>query len=96
VLRNCQLHVGEIGQHPFQAGLIVRNNRKWLTVALSGEHCLLVSDARDESGRDLLSQMKEGDRLFTPQSKLDQARMTRAFVGSTGLKTQTYAPPGAD
>jgi methionyl-tRNA formyltransferase len=95
VLRDCQLHVGEIGHHPFQAGLIVRNNRKWLTVALSGEHCLLVADARDESGRDLLSEMKEGDRLFTPQSKLDQARMTRAFVGSAGLKTQTYAPPGA-
>jgi methionyl-tRNA formyltransferase len=96
VLRNCQLHVGEIGHHPFQAGLIVRNNRKWLTVALGGAYCLLVSDARDESGSDLLLQMKEGDRLFTPQSKLDRARMTRAFFGSTGLKTQTYASSGAD
>jgi hypothetical protein len=55
-----------------------------------------VSDARDESGSDLLLQMKEGDRLFTPQSKLDRARMTRAFFGSTGLKTQTYASSGAD
>ncbi len=94
VLRNCQLHVGEIGHHPFQIGLVIRNNRKWLTVALGGEHCLLVSDARDENGRDLLPHIKDGDRLFTPQSKLDEAKMTRAWVTADGLKTQVFAPSG--
>jgi methionyl-tRNA formyltransferase len=95
VLRSCQLHVGEIGHHPFQRGLVVRNNQKWLTIALGGEHCLLVSDARDENGRDLLPRIKEGDRLFTPQSMLDKATMTRAWVTAAGLKTQLYAPSGA-
>jgi methionyl-tRNA formyltransferase len=94
VLRSCQLHVGEIGHHPFQVGLVVRNNRKWLTIALGGQHCLLVSDVRDENGRDLLPHIKEGDRLFTPQSKLDQAQMTRAWVTANGLKTQVYMPRG--
>ena len=92
VLRNCQLHVGEIGHHPFQKGLIIRNNDKWLTVALGGEHCLLVSDARDEKGRDLIPDIKEGDRFFTPQSKLDLAMATRVRFTASGLKddsTQT-------
>ena len=86
VLRSCQLHVGEIGHHPFQTGLVIRNNRKWLTVALGGDYCLLVSDARDENGRDLIPHIKEGDRLFTPQSTLDQAKMTRVQFTPTGLK----------
>ncbi len=92
VLRNCQLHVGEIGHHAFQTGLVIRNNRKWLTVALGGEHCLLVSDARDENGRDLIPHIKEGDRLFTPQSTLDLAMTTRVQFTSTGLKPQAQAP----
>jgi methionyl-tRNA formyltransferase len=94
VLRNCQLHVGEIGHHPFQTGLIIRNNQKWLTVALGGEHCLLVSNARDENGRDLIPHIKEGDRFFTPQPKLDLTKMTRVRVTPTGSKKEVYAPDG--
>ena len=93
VLRNCQLHVGEIGHHPFQTGLIIRNNRKWLTVALGGEHCLLVSDARDENGRDLIPHIKEGDRFFTPQSKLDLAKMTRVRFTPTGSRSRSRCLP---
>jgi methionyl-tRNA formyltransferase len=89
ILGNCQLHVGEIGHHPFQKGLVIRNNRKWLTVALDGQHCLLVSDARDENGRDLIPHIKEGDRLFTPQSTLDEAKMTRVRFTPSGLKITT-------
>ena len=92
ILRNCQLHVGEIGHHPFQNGLIIRNNRKWLTVALGGEHCLLVSEARHENNHDLIPNIKEGDRFFTPQSKLDLAKMTRVRVTPTGLKKEVYVP----
>jgi methionyl-tRNA formyltransferase len=94
VLRNCQLHVGEIGHHSFQKGLVIRNNQKWLTVALDGQYCLLVSEARDEAGNDLLPQIKEGDRLFTPQAVLDQARMTRVQFTATGLR-QSARPPSA-
>ncbi|MGE0035230.1 MAG: hypothetical protein AB7S93_06310 [Xanthobacteraceae bacterium] len=91
VLRDCQLHVGEIGHHPFQTGLVIRNNRRWLVVALGGEHCLLVSDVRDEAGDDLMPQIKEGDRLFTPQAVLDRAMTTRVQFTSTGLKQQVQA-----
>jgi methionyl-tRNA formyltransferase len=87
ILRDCQLHVGEIGHHPFQKGLIIRNNQKWLTVALEGEHCLLVSVAHDENGRDLIPHIKEGDRFFTPQSKLDLAKTTRVRFTAGGLVT---------
>lgn len=92
ILRNCQLHVGEMGHHPFQKGFVIRNNGRWLTVALGEQFCLLVSDVRDRNGRDLMPLIKEGDRLFTPRATLDQAIATRARVTSTGLKTQTYSP----
>jgi methionyl-tRNA formyltransferase len=92
VLGDCQLHVGEIGHHSFQSGLVIRNNRKWLTVALGGEHCLLVSDIRDEAGNDLMPHIREGDRLFTPQSMLDQAMLTRVQFTPTGLKPQAQPP----
>ena len=87
ILRNCQLHVGEIGHHPFQKGLIIRNNQKWLTIALEREYCLLASVACDENGRDLMPQIKEGDRFFTPQSMVDAAKTTRVRFTASGLKT---------
>jgi methionyl-tRNA formyltransferase len=92
VLQDCQLHVGEIGHHAFQKGLVIRNNRKWLTVALGGEHCLLVSDVRDEAGANLMPKIREGDRLFTPDSILDRAMMTRVQFTPTGLKEPVQGP----
>ena len=96
VLRNCQLHVGEIGHHPFQAGLIVRNNRKWLTIALPGEHCLLASDARDENGRDLLAP-DEGRRsavhaAIQARPGQDDPRLRRF----DRAEDPDLSPPGAD
>ncbi len=91
ILRDCQLHVGEIGHHPFQRGLIIRNNGRWLTVALDDRYCLLVSNACDRSGRDVLPLIKEGDRFFTAQSTLDRATATRARITPTGLSTQVYS-----
>jgi hypothetical protein len=79
--------VGEIGHHPFQKGLIIRNNQKWLTIAMEREYCLLASVACDENGRDLMPRIKEGDRFFTPQSMVEAAMTARVRFTPGGLKT---------
>jgi hypothetical protein len=86
ILKQAQLHRGEIPHHPFQSGLVVRNNKRWLTIALSGSSCLVVERVTDEKGADLRSAIKEGDRLFTSSARLDDAKQERVSIGPTGIK----------
>jgi methionyl-tRNA formyltransferase len=85
-VRQAQLHVGEVAHHPFQAGLIVRNNGRWLVVALGGRESLIVERLFSEEGDDLLVGIREGDRLFTPKQRLDEAMEQRVTIGPQGLK----------
>lgn len=85
LLRDCQLHFGEVAHHPFQSGLVIRNNGRWLTIALSGSACLLACDVRNEKGDDLLPLIREGDRLYTLTEDLDQARRQRVVIGPRGV-----------
>ena len=83
-IREAQLHIGEVGFHPFQAGMVVRNNGSWLVVALEGKYSLLIESVQDSEGIDLLPDICEGDRLHTPISALDEARSTRVVIGPKG------------
>jgi methionyl-tRNA formyltransferase len=89
ILRQAQAHFGEAPHHPFQAGLVFRNNGRWLMVALRGAGALIVEDARDEAGESLLAEIKEGDRLCTPSEMLDAAAGQRVFYGPSGLRPPT-------
>jgi methionyl-tRNA formyltransferase len=85
-IKQAQLHYGEMPHHPFQAGLVIRNNGRWLVVALSQGACLIVEDVRNETGESVLEAIKEGDRLFTPSTRLEAALEQRVSVGPSGLK----------
>ncbi|MBI4615063.1 MAG: hypothetical protein HY720_15730 [Planctomycetes bacterium] len=69
--------------HPYQSGLVYRNNGRWLMVAACGGE-LLVEEALDEKGESLLARIQEGDRLETPCGDLEAARK-RIRYGATGL-----------
>lgn len=86
ILKRAQLHRGEVPHHPFQAGLVIRNNGRWLVVAVKGDASLIVEDVRDDNGSDLRLAIKEGDRLFTPREMLDAAIAQRVTVGPLGAK----------
>lgn len=86
ILKKVQMHRGEVPHHSFQTGIVIRNNRKWLTIALSGSGCLLIEDARDEHGNELIHAIKEGDRLFTPPEVLTEALKNRMSIDSTGFR----------
>lgn len=55
--------------HPFQQGLIYRNNGKWVNVAANGGE-LLICTIRDENGNDIIGQIKPGDRFYTEPDDL--------------------------
>lgn len=87
LLKDCQLHTGETGRHPFQTGLVVRNNGLWLVVALAGEYSLIVETLRDENGTNMIPHIKEGDRFHTSPSLLEKALATRSAFGPMGVVT---------
>lgn len=70
--------------HPFQAGIVYRNNGRWLCVAADGGS-LLVQEVVDEQGQSVLPKIQVGDRLFTPQRKL-AAKRNRPIYTAVGLK----------
>ena len=70
--------------HPYQAGIVYRNNGKWLCVcALGGS--LIVEDITDTKGNKILEKIKVGDRLFTNSASVD-ARIDRVHYTPSGLK----------
>jgi len=70
--------------HPFQAGLVYRNNGRWLCIACDGGS-LVVEDIRDESGEDVMSRVRPGDALATPADRL-LTRTQRVQFDALGLK----------
>jgi hypothetical protein len=58
--------------HPFQNGLVYRNNNKWINVAANGGE-LLICRITDLDGNDILPQFKTGDRLYTLPTDLTQS-----------------------
>jgi methionyl-tRNA formyltransferase len=85
-IKQAQLHYGEMPHHPFQSGLVIRHNGRWLMVALSQGACLIVEDVRSEKGESVLATIKEGDRLFTPSAQLEAALEHRVSIGPKGIK----------
>jgi len=72
--------------HPFQYGIVIRNNQNWLTVAVEGGELIITEISA--AGFSILDQIKPGDRLATPQGKLDLAKK-RVLKGADGLQFQT-------
>jgi methionyl-tRNA formyltransferase len=72
--------------HPFQWGLVTRNNGQWLNVAANGGELLLCS-VRDTKGGDLLPSIRPGDRLYTSPSDLEKAQQ-RLLRTSNGMELQ--------
>lgn len=68
-LKNSVRHYGDSSFHPFQSGSIYRKNKNWLCVSLS-DGALLVQSVTDENGDEILCELKEGDRFYTPQKNL--------------------------
>ncbi len=72
--------------HPFQHGLVYRNNGKWISVAAKGGE-LLICSIKDEEGNDIMPLIKPGDRLFTHPDDLMETKK-RVVKSAKGLAVQ--------
>lgn len=72
--------------HPFQQGLVYRNNGSWINVAVNGGE-LLIKDIRNCKGENIILQITPGDRLYTTADDLTQAGR-RVVKTKDGLKPQ--------
>ena len=70
--------------HPFQNGLIYRNNGKWINVA-SNDGELIICSVINENGDNLLTELKVGDRLYTLNQNLNNSK-NRVLKTKTGFK----------
>ena len=74
-------------RHPFQRGLVYRRTSAGLHVAAQGGSLVIGSVVSDEAG-DVTSRIKIGDRLSTPQERLEAALWTRVAYTASGMTTR--------
>jgi methionyl-tRNA formyltransferase len=82
-IKNITLHGGDSSNHPFMSGIISRHDKDWIVVCTTDKYTLLIKEVIDESGVNIINKLKVGDRFFTPEKNLIEAREYRAKFNST-------------
>ncbi|MFZ5994616.1 MAG: hypothetical protein ACOYU4_06495 [Thermodesulfobacteriota bacterium] len=83
-LKDCYFEPGDGPFHPFQVGLIYRIANDSIFVATKNG-TLIVKKIFDENGINILSQVKLGQRLFTPMKYLEEAMTYQAVYDAEGI-----------
>lgn len=83
-IKNVSLNFQDGAFHSYQTGLVYRKSKHWLCVCIK-EAGLIIENITDENGFDIFDAIKVGDRLFTPQEKLENIRH-RVIYNAAGLK----------
>ncbi|MDA8533308.1 hypothetical protein N9K34_03865 [Candidatus Pelagibacter bacterium] len=69
-IKKVQLHGGEVQNHPFMSGLIFRHEKKWIVVSSPDQNSIIVEKVLDKNGKNIIHDLKEGDRFYTtPEQK---------------------------
>tara|TARA_Y100000816_G_scaffold163605_1_gene117128 strand:+ start:4887 stop:5891 length:1005 start_codon:yes stop_codon:yes gene_type:complete len=86
-IKKVQLHGGETSNHPYSNALVLRNDEKWIVVGLNSErHTLLISEVLDTNNKNIVKNIKVGDRFYSPIKKLETAKRIRAKFKLQGIK----------
>lgn len=85
LIKKAQFERGEGAFHPFINGIIYRIFNGKIFVAVNNGS-IIIETIQTESGESYLPELKPGYRLFTPQSKIEEAMMFNAEFDSKGIK----------
>ena len=85
-IRKAQLHGGESPNHPFMTGIISRHDKSWLIVSTKDKNSLIVEVDNNNKKKNIISNLKEGDRFYSPIKYLENAKNQRIRYNSTGYK----------
>ena len=80
-VKSVTLDTTEAPTHPFCSGLVIRKYKGVLTIAVTGG-ALKVKEILDANGNDFMAKIREGDRLHTPNEKLEYAQLYRPQISS--------------
>ena len=83
-LKKCMLANKDGYFHPFQAGIIYRIKQDKIYIAVKGG-AISVNSITDENGKNIIPELKEGDRLYTPTKYIENARTFKATYNSKGI-----------
>jgi methionyl-tRNA formyltransferase len=85
-IKKVHLHGGDSSNHPYMSGIVSRHDKHWIVVSTKSKHSLLIEEVLDEDGKNLIKDIKVGDRFYTPYQELEKSKTTRTIVNSKGFK----------
>ena len=85
-LRKVHLHGGDTSNHPFMSGIISRHDKNWIVVSTKSKHMLLIEEVLDSKGKNIINNLKVGDRFFTPYKELENSKINKTSYNAKGLK----------
>ena len=63
-------------------GIVSRHDKDWITVSTSGKHMLLIETVLNKKNKNIIDEIKEGDRFFTPYNLIENSK----------IESTTYKP----
>ena len=85
-IKSAQLHGGDLSSHPFKKGIVARHDKEWIVVNTSDSISIIIEKVMDKNKKNIINDIKEGDRFNTPKKFLDYALSNRIKFTPTGLK----------
>ena len=85
-IKKVQLHGGDSSNHPFMSGIISRHDDSWIVVSTKSKHMLLIEEVINKDGKNIIKNMKTGDRFYTPYQELEKSKSIKTIFNSKGLK----------
>ena len=85
-LKKVHLHGGDSSNHPYMSVLVSRHDKNWIVVSTKSKHMLLIEEVLDKKGKNIIKDIKVGDRFYTPIEELEKSKKTRTIFNSKGLK----------
>jgi methionyl-tRNA formyltransferase len=84
-LKGCEVLEKEENFHPFHSGLVYRSSSSRVIIAVRGG-TIAINKIINENGVNIIENVKEGSRLYTPQSLIESSLLFEAEYDSSGLK----------
>lgn len=84
-IKKVQTHFAEPHSHNFLKGLITRKYQNWLLVCTEDGKNIIIEEVLDSKSKNIIKNIKLGDRFVTVSSYLDRSLKNRSFFNSMGL-----------
>ena len=85
-IKKAHLHGGDSSNHPYSSGVVSRHDKNWLVVSTKSKHMILIEQVLNKNGKNIIKDIKVGDRFYTPLSELVKSKKNKTIFTTKGLK----------